>query len=112
MGADHTVLVDKTPPKELAGKIRDTLGCEPDVTLECSGAGPSISTGIYVCCVYVCMCLLVCDCVVCVCVCCTRMCVCVCASYCSILTVGAECQEQALPTPPTPPPRPPAREGY
>ena len=74
MGADHTVLVDKTPPKELAGKIRDTLGCEPDVTLECSGAAPSISTGIYVCC----MCACVCWFVTVLCVCCTRVCVSVC----------------------------------
>ena len=69
MGADHTVLVDKTPPEELARRIHETLGCEPDVTLECSGAGPSICTGIYVC---VCVCVRV---RVCACMCvCVRVC--------------------------------------
>ena len=59
MGADHTILVEKMSPEELAKKIREILGAPPDITLECSGAGPSITTGILVhfsVCVCVCVC--------------------------------------------------------
>ena len=75
MGADHTILVEKTSPEELAKKIREILGAPPDITLECSGAGPSITTGILVhfsVCVRACVRACVCACVhacVCVCVC-------------------------------------------
>jgi L-iditol 2-dehydrogenase len=46
MGADHTILVGKTTPEEVGKKVHEALGCPPDITLECSGAGPSITTGI------------------------------------------------------------------
>ncbi len=49
MGADYPVLVDTRDSKEMADKIKSTLGCEPDITIECSGAESSIQSGILVC---------------------------------------------------------------
>ena len=48
MGADYTVHVDTTDSQALAEKVKSTLGCQPDITIECSGAESSIQTGIYV----------------------------------------------------------------
>ena len=48
MGANHTVKVTTRDSRELAKQIVDTLGCNPDRTIECSGAAPSIATAIYV----------------------------------------------------------------
>ena len=48
MGANHTVKVATRDSRELAKQIVDTLGCNPDRTIECSGAAPSIATAIYV----------------------------------------------------------------
>jgi len=47
MGVDSTVLVDTRDAQAVAGKIHAALGTQPDVTIECSGAEPSIQTGIY-----------------------------------------------------------------
>ena len=48
MGATYTVKVTTRDSRELARQIVDTLGCNPDRTMECSGAAPSIATAIYV----------------------------------------------------------------
>ena len=48
MGADYTVHVDTRDSQALAETVKSTLGCEPDITIECSGAESSIQTGIYV----------------------------------------------------------------
>ena len=48
MGATYTVKVTTRDSRELAKQIVDTLGCNPDRTIECSGAAPSIATAIYV----------------------------------------------------------------
>ena len=48
MGATYTVKVTTRDSRELARQIVDTLGCNPDRTIECSGAEPSIATAIYV----------------------------------------------------------------
>ena len=49
MGAKYVVKVTTTKDsRALAEEIVSTLGCAPDRTLECSGAGPSIATAIYV----------------------------------------------------------------
>lgn len=48
MGATYTVKVTTRDSRQLAKQIVDTLGCNPDRTIECSGAEPSIATAIYV----------------------------------------------------------------
>ena len=48
MGADFVVHVDSRDAKVMAKKVEASLGCMPDITIECSGAEPSIQTGIYV----------------------------------------------------------------
>lgn len=48
MGATYTVKVTTRDSRALAKEIEATLGCQPDHTLECSGAEPSIATAIYV----------------------------------------------------------------
>ncbi len=48
MGADHTVKVTTRDSRALAQQIRETLGCQPTQSIECSGAEPSIATAIYV----------------------------------------------------------------
>ena len=50
MGATYTVKVTTRDSRALAKQIVDTLGCNPDRTIECSGAEPSIATAIYVSC--------------------------------------------------------------
>jgi len=47
MGADYTILATKKDPQEMAAEIATTMGGNPDVTIECSGAAPSVQTGIY-----------------------------------------------------------------
>ena len=44
----YTVKVTTRNSRELARQIVDTLGCNPDKAIECSGAEPSIATAIYV----------------------------------------------------------------
>lgn len=47
LGADYIVLVENKDSFSTAGKIKDTLGAYPDITVECSGAETSIQAGIY-----------------------------------------------------------------
>ena len=48
LGANYTVKVTTRDSRALAKEIEATLGCQPDRTIECSGAEPSIATAIYV----------------------------------------------------------------
>ena len=48
MGADFILKVTSKVPQESANQIEDLMGEQPDVTIECSGATPSIQTAIYV----------------------------------------------------------------
>ena len=48
MGADFPLKVTWKDPKDMALKIEEVMGESPDVTIECSGATPSIQTAIYV----------------------------------------------------------------
>ena len=50
MGADYPLLVNTRDPQEMAKKIEEAFGEQPDITVECSGAEASINTGIYVSC--------------------------------------------------------------
>lgn len=47
MGADFILKVTSKVPQETASQIEDLIGEQPDVTIECSGATPSIQTAIY-----------------------------------------------------------------
>uniref|UniRef100_A0A915EDM0 Sorbitol dehydrogenase n=1 Tax=Ditylenchus dipsaci TaxID=166011 RepID=A0A915EDM0_9BILA len=47
VGADHVLNVSGKTPKEAAAAIVEILGYEPEVTLECTGFGPSIETAIW-----------------------------------------------------------------
>eukprot|EP00058_Branchiostoma_floridae_P020932 XP_002606422.1 hypothetical protein BRAFLDRAFT_57288 [Branchiostoma floridae] len=47
MGADVTVHVTSRDGREVADQVVQVLGCNPDVTIECSGAETSIHAGIY-----------------------------------------------------------------
>ena len=48
LGADHCIKVDSRDPNVMAKKIEDAFGEQPTVTIECSGAEPSVQTGIFV----------------------------------------------------------------
>ena len=48
MGADFPLKVTSRDPREMALIIEEEMGESPDVTIECSGATPSIQTAIYV----------------------------------------------------------------
>ena len=48
MGADYIVKVTTRDSRELSRIITGQLGCEPDQSIECSGAEPSVATAIYV----------------------------------------------------------------
>lgn len=49
LGADNVILGSKTEtPEELAQRIESTIGRQSDQTLECTGAAPCISSGIFV----------------------------------------------------------------
>ena len=48
LGADHTLQVKTRDGRQLAQQIVETLGCQPDHTIECSGAPASIATAIHV----------------------------------------------------------------
>ena len=50
VGADYTVLVKSRDSQEVARQIEEVMGQKPEITIECSGAPPSIQTAIYVCC--------------------------------------------------------------
>ncbi|CAH1252770.1 SORD [Branchiostoma lanceolatum] len=47
MGAHCPVLVKSRDGREVAEQVVQALGCNPDVTVECSGAEPSVQTGIF-----------------------------------------------------------------
>ncbi|KAL8615952.1 hypothetical protein ACOMHN_034628 [Nucella lapillus] len=47
MGADHVIQVKSKEPKDTASLVEEALGEAADVTIECSGAPPSIRTAIY-----------------------------------------------------------------
>ncbi|KAJ1367736.1 hypothetical protein KIN20_028714 [Parelaphostrongylus tenuis] len=46
LGADHIVCVKGMSPSEVRLAVVDHLGCEPDVTIECTGAQTCIETAI------------------------------------------------------------------
>lgn len=48
LGATYPIHVKTRDCKALANQIAKTMGCQPDKTIECSGAQPAIATGIYV----------------------------------------------------------------
>lgn len=48
MGADCTLLVKTGDANNLAQQIKQMMGDMPDITIECSGAEPSICLGILV----------------------------------------------------------------
>ena len=50
VGADYTVLVKSRDSQEVARQIEEVMGQKPEITIECSGAPPSIQTAIYVSC--------------------------------------------------------------
>ncbi|KAK7486799.1 hypothetical protein BaRGS_00021946 [Batillaria attramentaria] len=47
MGADGVIKVTSRDPKETAAQVEEVLGEKADITIECSGAPPSIRTAIY-----------------------------------------------------------------
>ncbi len=47
-GADEVYKVEAHSQEDLANEIRTSIGCYPDVSLECSGSDDSFSTAIYV----------------------------------------------------------------
>ncbi|XP_022104677.1 sorbitol dehydrogenase-like isoform X2 [Acanthaster planci] len=47
LGANHALKVDTRDGEEMARRVEEALGCKPDISIECSGAEPSIQTGIY-----------------------------------------------------------------
>ena len=48
MGAKYTIKVTTKDSKVLAKQIVNTLGCQPDQSIECSGVESSIAAAIYV----------------------------------------------------------------
>ena len=48
LGADGILNVKELKPEEIAAKIVEFFGCEPEVSFECTGASASIETGILV----------------------------------------------------------------
>jgi L-iditol 2-dehydrogenase len=49
MGADAVIKVTSRDPKVTAQEVEAALGELADITIECSGAPPSINAAIYVC---------------------------------------------------------------
>lgn len=50
LGADFQVAVSRSDtPQQLAKKVEDLLGAQPQITIECTGAESCIQTAIYVC---------------------------------------------------------------
>ncbi|XP_060559810.1 sorbitol dehydrogenase-like [Ruditapes philippinarum] len=47
LGANHVIKVNTDDPKELANQIEATMGCQPDVSIECSAVDFSFRTAIY-----------------------------------------------------------------
>ena len=48
LGADYPLLVDTKDAQEMAKKVHAAMGCEPNISIECSGAEQSVQTGVYV----------------------------------------------------------------
>jgi L-iditol 2-dehydrogenase len=48
MGATYTLKVTSKDPREMAQKVEELMGVQPEITIECSGATPSLQTAIYV----------------------------------------------------------------
>jgi L-iditol 2-dehydrogenase len=48
MGATYTLKVMSKDPCEMAQKVEELMGVQPEITIECSGATPSLQTAIYV----------------------------------------------------------------
>ncbi|GFN84553.1 ATP-binding cassette sub-family a member 3 [Plakobranchus ocellatus] len=47
LGADHVINVRGKSPQDIAQEVEDSIGDKPNVTLECSGAPPSLSTAVF-----------------------------------------------------------------
>ncbi|XP_038072107.1 sorbitol dehydrogenase-like isoform X2 [Patiria miniata] len=47
LGAHHALRVDTRDAEEMARRVEAALGCKPEISIECSGAEPSIQTGTY-----------------------------------------------------------------
>ncbi|MEE6509438.1 hypothetical protein FKM82_026032 [Ascaphus truei] len=50
VGADFILQVTNESPEDTARKVKDLLGCMPEITIECTGAESCIQTGIYATC--------------------------------------------------------------
>ena len=49
LGAEFTMTVESSAePRANASAITNLLGCQPDLTIECSGAESSVHTAVYV----------------------------------------------------------------
>ena len=49
MGANFTIKVTgKEDPKELALKIEETMGCQPDCAIDCVGCTDCVTTSVHV----------------------------------------------------------------
>ena len=48
LGATHTVQVTSADDRAVAKEICATMGCQPDISIECSGAEASVAAAIYV----------------------------------------------------------------
>ena len=48
MGATYTLKVTSKDPREMAQQVEELMGVQPEITIECSGAAPSLQTAIYV----------------------------------------------------------------
>ena len=53
LGADFPLLVDTKDAQEMAKKVHAAMGCEPNISIECSGAEQSVKTGVFVSYLYV-----------------------------------------------------------
>nr|XP_027223994.1 sorbitol dehydrogenase-like isoform X2 [Penaeus vannamei] len=47
MGAHRTLLADGSEPRAFAQRVRQTMGCMPEVSLECSGVESALASTIY-----------------------------------------------------------------
>ncbi|XP_038072518.1 sorbitol dehydrogenase-like [Patiria miniata] len=47
LGAHHALRVDTRDAEEMARRVEAAMGCKPEISIECTGAEPSIQTGIY-----------------------------------------------------------------
>ncbi len=48
LGANETVLIDTSPPEDIARQVSELIGAQPDITIECSGAESSIQMAVHV----------------------------------------------------------------